>query len=72
MQPGMISQTVSKKTPRGWLECRGQELRIEDYRELYEAIGTEFGSEGKDVFNIPRLASDARGPRYIIFAGKTV
>ena len=72
MTPGTISQTVAKRTPKGWLQCNGQELLIEEYRELYEAIGTEYGGDGKTHFNIPRLSSDARGPRYIIFTGKTI
>lgn len=72
MIPGIISQTVARKTPKNWLECRGQELLIEDYKELYDAIGTEYGGDGKTYFKLPRMIPDAQGPRYIIFTGKTI
>ena len=70
MEAGTISQTVARRTPKGWLECRGQSLIIKDYEELFAAIGTEFGGDGKESFNVPRLSGDARGPRYIICTGK--
>ncbi len=71
MKPGMIIQCVSKNTPVGWLECRGQRLKIEDYEELYEAIGAEFNEEKETThFRVPRIPTEAQGIRHIIYTGK--
>ena len=39
---GAILAFASHKAPEGWLICNGDELRIEDYRNLYEVIGDTF------------------------------
>ena len=70
MKPGTIVLTVANSTPEGWLECRGQKLRIDDYPELFSAIGYEFGGDGVSIFDVPRLPPDGRGIRYIISSGK--
>ncbi len=67
----MIVHCVSRSTPAGWLECRGQRLKIEDYKELYEAIGAEFNEEEETThFRVPRIPTEAQGIRHIIYTGK--
>ena len=39
----------------GWLFCHGQSVSEDDYGALYDVIGTSFGSENKDHFNLPDL-----------------
>lgn len=41
----------------GWLVCDGRTLAQDTYTELYECIGTSFGSTGSNMFNLP----DCRG-----------
>jgi microcystin-dependent protein len=40
---------------QGWLVCSGRELGREEYSELYQAIGSNFGSAAPNVFNLPDL-----------------
>jgi microcystin-dependent protein len=70
MKPGMIIFTVSKKIPDGWLMCRGQHLKIEDYPELYEAIGFEYGGDMSTTFVLPRIPVEGVGLRPLIYTGK--
>jgi microcystin-dependent protein len=39
----------------GWLICDGRELRRDAYAELFQALGSNFGSIGSSVFNLPDL-----------------
>ena len=41
--------------PDGWLVCDGSSLLIDDYLNLFAAIGTTWGSVDSDHFNIPDL-----------------
>ena len=41
----------------GWIICNGRNLTVNDYPDLYNIIGTSFGSTGEGFFNIP----DCRG-----------
>lgn len=39
--------------PSGWLELRGQAVRIGDYPQLYKLYGTSFGGDGTGYFVLP-------------------
>jgi microcystin-dependent protein len=41
----------------GWLICNGRSLNRNDYHELFEVIGTTYGSSSATTFNLP----DCRG-----------
>ena len=41
--------------PPGFLSCDGQEVNKSDYPDLYEAIGTAWGSSGEGKFCLPKL-----------------
>jgi microcystin-dependent protein len=65
--PGMISQYGGATAPTGWFLCEGQEVSIETYTNLYNALtttGTVFpygvntngsGSVGSTHFRLPNL-----------------
>ena len=41
--------------PTGYLECDGSEVRVSDYEDLYDVIGTTFGSSDSTTFCLPDL-----------------
>ncbi|MFD2942383.1 phage tail protein [Flavobacterium notoginsengisoli] len=41
--------------PQGWMFCQGQSLGLNDYQALYVLLGTTFGGDGINNFNIPDL-----------------
>jgi microcystin-dependent protein len=45
----------------GWLLCNGQSLPISEYIDLYNVIGTNFGSTGPGYFNVPDFTSRVIG-----------
>jgi len=45
----------------GWLVCNGRSLSIADYQELYDVIGTDFGSDGEGYFCLPDFTSRVIG-----------
>jgi microcystin-dependent protein len=45
----------------GWLLCNGQSLSIAEYTDLYNVIGTNFGSTGAGYFNVPDFTSRVIG-----------
>lgn len=52
---GTIQSFAFNSIPKGWMICDGACLNIETYRDLYQAIGTTFGGDGKTSFYIPDL-----------------
>ncbi len=43
--------------PRSWMFCQGQQLSISVYEPLYVLIGTTYGGDGVNTFNLPNMAS---------------
>jgi len=43
--------------PNGWLFCEGQTLPIAENEVLFNLIGTTYGGDGEETFNLPNLAS---------------
>ncbi len=54
MPVGSIVAYAGSKAPEGWWLCDGRSLNKNQYPELFEAIGTTYGSSG-DSFNLPNL-----------------
>ena len=55
--------------PSGWHFCDGQSLPISQYNVLHSLIGTTYGGDGVNNFNLPNMQSiSASGAevRYII------
>lgn len=61
LQVGDYKISVRTADINGWLVCDGRSLLIADYPELYNVIGTSFGSVDEDHFNIPDYTSCALG-----------
>jgi microcystin-dependent protein len=45
--------------PRGWLQCNGQLLPIQQYQALFSLIGTYYGGDGIRTFALPDLRGRA-------------
>jgi microcystin-dependent protein len=43
--------------PAGWMFCEGQTLPISENDVLFQLIGTTYGGDGEETFNLPALAS---------------
>ena len=43
--------------PVGWLFCDGQSLPISENEALFQLIGTTYGGDGQETFNLPNLQS---------------
>ena len=43
--------------PAGWMFCEGQTLPIAENEILFQLIGTTYGGDGEETFNLPNLAS---------------
>ena len=42
--------------PNGWMFCQGQSLPISENEVLFNLIGTTYGGDGQETFNLPNLA----------------
>ena len=42
--------------PAGWAFCEGQPLPISENDTLFQLIGTTYGGDGQETFNLPNLA----------------
>ncbi|TXK76811.1 tail fiber protein [Paenibacillus sp. N3.4] len=49
--------------PRGYLECSGQTLSIQQNAALFALIGTQFGGNGQTTFQLPNLTDAAPTPK---------
>lgn len=53
---GEIKMYAGQTEPEGWLFCKGQALSRSEYSNLFEVIGTAFGTgDGSTTFNLPNL-----------------
>jgi microcystin-dependent protein len=41
--------------PRGWVQCNGQTLAINQYQTVFALIGTTYGGNGTTTFALPNL-----------------
>jgi microcystin-dependent protein len=58
---GDYKWSVSNNDFKGWLLCNGRSLQRSQYPELFEIIGTSFGSTSSDNFNIPKMGGRVLG-----------
>jgi microcystin-dependent protein len=58
-QPGVgeIRMFAGNFAPMGWMFCEGQTLSISENEVLFQLIGTTYGGDGEQTFNLPNLAS---------------
>ncbi len=55
LPPGVILPFAGDIPPEGFLICNGTSISREQYPNLYKVIGTKYGCENKDFFNLPNL-----------------
>ena len=54
---GVIQMYANATVPSGWLECNGQAISRIDYADLFDIIGTTYGSgNGSTTFNVPNFS----------------
>jgi microcystin-dependent protein len=54
---GEIRMFAGTFAPLGWLFCDGQQLPISENEALYQLIGTTYGGDGQETFNLPNMQS---------------
>jgi microcystin-dependent protein len=54
---GEIRMFAGNFAPNGWMFCEGQTLPISENDVLFQLIGTTYGGDGEEPFNLPNLAS---------------
>src|SRR5438270_13554504 len=54
---GEIRMWPATFAPVGWAFCKGQSLSIAENDALFSLIGTTYGGDGQNTFNLPDLQS---------------
>ncbi|HKR12117.1 MAG TPA: tail fiber protein [Pyrinomonadaceae bacterium] len=54
---GEIRMFAGNFAPNGWMFCEGQTLPISENEVLFQLIGTTYGGDGEETFDLPNLAS---------------
>lgn len=54
---GEIRMFAGNFPPSGWMFCEGAPLAISENDVLFQLIGTTYGGDGQETFNLPNLAS---------------
>src|SRR4026208_2164282 len=54
---GEIRMFAGNFPPHGWMFCEGAALPIAENEVLFQLIGTTYGGDGEETFNLPNLAS---------------
>ena len=54
---GEIRMFAGNFAPAGWMLCEGQTLPISENETLFNLIGTTYGGDGQETFNLPNLQS---------------
>ena len=68
---GEIAIFGYNSVPSGWMLCDGRSLSSTDYPALFQVIGTTFGGDGQNFFNLPdfrNLPLSKSGGFYAILA----
>ena len=54
---GQILMFGGNFAPAGWAMCNGQSMPISENEVLFQLIGTTYGGDGQETFNLPNLQS---------------
>lgn len=54
---GEIRMFAGNFPPNGWMFCAGQTLPISENDALFILLGTRYGGDGQETFNLPNLQS---------------
>ena len=55
---GTVAYFGRSSPPKGWLACNGASLNKVEYEDLYNIIGTTYGSADSNSFNLPDLRGE--------------
>ena len=61
LQIGDYKYSASNQNKNGWLICDGRSIPISEYPDLFQVIGTTFGSEDEGYFNLPNFGGRVAG-----------
>jgi microcystin-dependent protein len=53
---GQIIMFGGSFAPAGWMMCQGQTVPISENETLFQLIGTTYGGDGQETFQLPNLA----------------
>ncbi|MVN75666.1 phage tail protein [Hymenobacter sp. HMF4947] len=56
---GELAIFAGNFAPQGWALCNGQQLAISENETLFQLIGTTYGGDGENYFNLPDLQGRA-------------
>ena len=56
---GEIRMFAGNFAPAGWMFCDGSQLPIAEFETLFNLIGTTYGGDGQQTFNLPDLRGRA-------------
>lgn len=56
---GEIRMFAGSFAPADWEFCDGRQLPISEYETLFNLIGTTYGGDGQETFNVPNLCGRA-------------
>lgn len=54
---GEIVLFAGNFAPQGWARCDGQTLTVRGNEALFSILGAQYGGDGIDTFQLPKLAS---------------
>ena len=54
---GEIRMFAGNFPPVGWMFCDGNQMPISENEVLFQLIGTTYGGDGEETFNLPNLQS---------------
>lgn len=52
---GQIMMTGFNFAPRGWAQCNGQLVAVNQNQALFSLFGTQYGGDGRTTFGLPDL-----------------
>jgi microcystin-dependent protein len=52
---GEIRMFAGNFAPAGWMFCDGSQLAIAENETLFQLVGTTYGGDGQETFNLPDL-----------------
>jgi len=56
---GTVAFFARSSAPTGWLKCNGAAISRTDYEDLFDSIGTTYGTgDGSTTFNLPDLRGE--------------
>jgi microcystin-dependent protein len=66
---GQVQMMSFNFAPKGWAQCNGQLMPINQNQALFSLLGTTFGGDGKTTFGLPEMRGRAPthvGPDFVL------